>query len=77
MVMAGSSGGEYCADRSWKDGTAKNSSTTTGPIVQMTSISVLWLVRDGFGLALARYLTITQPSNSMTRTVIGRMNHSE
>ena len=27
---------------------------TTGPTVQMTSITVLWLVRDGVGLTLAR-----------------------
>ena len=54
MVIAGSSPGSYSAVSSWKDGTAMNSSTITGPTVQTTSTSVLWLVRDGVGLRLAR-----------------------
>ena len=54
MVNVGSSGGVYWAVRSWKEGIARNSRMTTGPTVQMTSISVLWLVREGFGLAFAR-----------------------
>jgi cytochrome c oxidase subunit 2 len=33
---------------------AMQSSTRTGPTVQITSISVLWLVREGVGLALAQ-----------------------
>src|SRR5690606_10065561 len=43
---------------------------------QMTSIAVLWLVRDGVGLTLARYLTMHQQSRTSTRPVIGIMNHS-
>ena len=76
MVSFGSSGGVYCAVSSWKDGIARNSSTTTGPTVQMTSISVLWLVRDGVGLALARNLKMHQASSASTKSVIGTMNQS-
>ena len=49
---------------------------TTGPTVQMTSISVLWLVRDGFGLTLARNFRMHQASRISTSAVIGTMNQS-
>ena len=55
---------------------AMNSRMTTGPTVQMTSISVLWLVRDGVGLTLARNLMMHQASSASTSSVIGTMNHS-
>src|SRR5690606_32589907 len=42
----------------------------------MTSITVLWLVRDGTGFDEARYLTMHQAKSAMTRSVIGTMNHS-
>ena len=76
MVSAGSSVGVYCAVSNWKDGTEMNRSTITGPTVQITSIRVLWLVRDGVGLAPARYLTMHQARSTMTSRVIGTMNHS-
>ena len=75
-VIAGSSAGLYCAVRSWNEGMAMNRSTITGPTVQITSISVLWLVREGFGLAPARYRTTHQAISAMTSSVIGTMNQS-
>ena len=42
-----------CRNSSWNDGTAIGTRMTTGTTVQITSISVLWVVRDGVGLARA------------------------
>ena len=76
MVSSGSPSGVYCAVSSWKDGTAKNRRISTGPTVQMTSISVLWLVRDGFGLALCLNRKITNTSKPRTSMTIGTRNQS-
>src|SRR5690606_22360745 len=75
-VIDGSSGGLYCAVSSWNDGTAMKSSAINGPTVQITSIIVLWLVREGVGLPLARYLIRHHASSTRTRTVTGMMNAS-
>ncbi len=48
----------------------------TGPTVQITSITVLWLVLDGTGLALARNFTMTTTSSASTNSVIGTINQS-
>jgi hypothetical protein len=76
IVSLGSSGGVYWRVSSWNDGTARNKSTITGPTVQITSISVLWLVRDGAGLTLSRNLMMHQASKASTSKVIGTMNQS-
>ena len=51
-------GGRVLRRQKLEGGNPRNSSTMTGPTVQITSISVLWLVREGTGLALARNLTM-------------------
>src|SRR5690349_23218524 len=60
---------------SWKnrylnDGIAIDSRISTGISVQATSSSVLWVVRDGTGLARALNLTITATSNASTNRVM-------
>src|SRR5690606_23115028 len=76
IVIAGSSSGVYCAVSNWNEGTAIKISAMTGPSVQITSITVLWLVRDGVLLTLSRYLTRHQPNRTRTRSVVGTMNAS-
>ena len=48
------------------DGTAMTTRISTGTTVQMISISVLWLVFDGTGLARRRNLNITYSSRPST-----------
>lgn len=47
---------------------------STGTNVQTTSISVLWVVRDGTGLALALNFTTTVTSSASTNSVITMMS---
>src|SRR6478752_5716676 len=52
------------------DGTEMPTRISTGISVQATSISVLWVVRDGTGLAFALNLTTTITSSASTKSVI-------
>ena len=47
-----------------------NSRMTTGTIVHITSSSVLWVVRDGVGLARALKRTMMITSRARTKIVI-------
>src|SRR6266850_1504832 len=69
MVM--SDGGVFiCTNRIRNEGTAITTRMTTGITVQATSIRVLWVVRDGVGLARALNFTITMTSRASTNIVI-------
>ena len=59
-----------CRNRSWNDGTAIATRMMTGTSVHATSIRVLWVVRDGVGLARALKRTITITSRMSTNSVI-------
>ena len=66
---------------SWKnrrrnDGIAITTRMTTGITVHRTSISVLWVVRLGVGLARALNFTITTTRSASTKTVIRVMSTS-
>jgi hypothetical protein len=50
---------------------------TTGTTVQSTSIRVLWVVREGVGLALALYFTATQTSSASTNSVMTVITQSK
>src|SRR4051794_36688167 len=52
------------------DGTAMPTRISTGMMVQATSIRVLWVVRDGIGLALALNLTMTMINSARTNSVM-------
>src|SRR5215212_5304338 len=72
--MVRSAGGMLsCVNRIRNDGTAITTRMTTGITVQATSSSVLCVVRDGVGLALALNLTITTNSSARTNTVSAMM----
>ena len=58
------------------DGTAIATRMMTGTSVQTTSISVLWVVLDGVGLALALKRTITITSSASTKSVIAVISQS-
>ena len=69
--MVRSDGGMLsCTNRMRNDGTAITTRMTTGMTVQATSSSVLWVVRDGVGLARALNFTITMSSSTSTKTVM-------
>src|ERR1700704_4364193 len=57
-------------NKSLKDGNTSISRISTGSTVHATSISVLWVVFDGTGLALALNLTITMISSASTNKVM-------
>ena len=50
---------------------------STGISVQATSISVLWVVLEGTGLALALNFTTTMTSSASTNSVIMVMMHEQ
>ena len=52
------------------DGTAMPTRISTGTSVQATSISVLWVVRDGTGLAFELNFTTTTTSSASTNSVM-------
>ena len=54
-------------NKSRNDGIAITTRMTTGTTVQMISISVLWVVRDGVGLARALKRTMTITSSASTK----------
>ncbi len=58
------------------DGTAMITSTMMGTTVQTTSTSVLCVVVDGLGLALALKRSSTMPSSTATRSAISTAVHS-
>ena len=57
--------------------TAMPTRISTGISVQATSIRVLWVVREGTGLALALNLTITMISSASTNSVMTVMMHEQ
>src|SRR4051812_12345844 len=57
-------------NKSRNDGTAITTRISTGISVQATSISVLWVVLEGTGLALALNFTITMISSASTNNVM-------
>src|ERR1700690_3465128 len=57
-------------NNSRNDGTAMATRISTGIRVQATSISVLWVVLDGTGLALALNFTAMIASSASTNSVI-------
>ena len=59
-----------CRNRSWNDGTAITTRIMTGISVHATSMRVLWVVRDGVGLARALKRTITISRRMSTNTAI-------
>src|SRR6516165_9429822 len=63
-------GRSSCRNRSRNDGTAMLTRIKTGISVQATSINVLWVVRDGTGLARALNLIITVTRSASTNSVI-------
>ena len=58
------------------DGTAMATRISTGISVQATSISVLWVVLEGTGLALALNFTTTMTNSASTNRVISVMSTS-
>ena len=48
----------------------------TGTTVQITSMVVLWVVREGTGLLRALNFTATITSSASTKTVIATISHS-
>ncbi len=58
------------------DGTAIAARMTTGMMVQAISIGVLWVVRDGVGLARALKRTMMIPSSASTNSEIAAMTQS-
>src|SRR5215467_11775333 len=70
-LMVRSAGGVLSwTNRMRNDGRAMMTRMTTGITVHNTSTNVLWVVRDGVGLALALNFTITVTSNARTNTVM-------
>src|SRR5205823_13697277 len=58
------------------EGTAMPTRINTGISVQATSISVLWVVREGTGLAFALNFTTTATSSASTNSVMTVMIQS-
>ncbi len=65
-----------CSNSKRNEGTAIATRISTGTMVQITSINVLWVVLEGTGLALALNLTITTISRTITKMVIELMIQS-
>src|ERR1044071_6784135 len=65
-----------CTNRMRNDGIAITTRMTTGITVQATSSSVLCVVLDGVGLALALNFTMMMSSSASTKTVIAMMIQS-
>ena len=65
-----------CRNNSLNDGTAIDTRMITGTSVQATSSSVLWVVRDGVGLARALKRTNTMTSSTSTNRVMAVMSQS-
>src|SRR3954468_25091938 len=63
-------------NRRRNDGTEIPTRISTGTSVHATSISVLWVVRDGTGLALALNFTTTVTSSASTNSVMTVMIQS-
>src|SRR5918995_3986006 len=59
-----------CWNRSRNEGIEIATRISTGIRVQATSISVLWVVLEGTGLALALNLTTTMTSSTSTNSVM-------
>src|SRR3954469_9169727 len=57
-------------NNSRNEGTAMPTRISTGMMVQATSISVLWVVLDGIGLALALNFITTMTSSASTNSVM-------
>src|ERR1700742_4114890 len=75
--MVRSDGGVLsCTNRMRNDGIAITTRITTGITVQATSIRVLWVVRDGVGLAFALNFTMQMTSRARTKAVITAMTQS-
>ena len=70
IVSALAGAGVYCLASSLIEGIAINARITTGISVHITSSSVLWLLRDGVGLAPRRNLTIANSSKARTKMLI-------
>ena len=70
LTVTSAGGGLYCLLIRRIEGIAIATRISTGTTVQMTSITVLWLVREGIGLAPRRNLTIVSPSRISTKTLI-------
>src|ERR1043166_1059619 len=65
-----------CTNRMRNDGIAITTRMTTGITVQATSSSVLCVVFDGVGLAVALNLTMMMSSSASTNTVMTMMIQS-
>ena len=65
-----------CWNSRRNDGTAMATRISTGISVQATSISVLWVVLEGTGLALALNFTTTMTKSASTNSVISVMSTS-
>src|ERR1700752_242233 len=75
--MVRSDGGVFnCTNRMRNDGIAIPARVSTGITVQATSIIVLWVVRDGVGLAFALNFTMQMRSRTSTNAVIAAMIQS-
>src|SRR5215212_11070559 len=65
-----------CSNSSRNDGTAMPTRISTGISVHATSTSVLWVVREGTGFALALNFTTTMTSSDSTNSVMTVMIQS-
>src|SRR3954449_9448619 len=65
-----------CSNKRRNDGTAMPTRISTGISVHATSIRVLWVVREGIGLALALNFTTTATSNARTNSVMALMSQN-
>src|SRR6188508_2719786 len=75
--MVRSAGGVLsCTNRMRNDGIAITTRMRTGMTVQATSIIVLWVVREGVGLAFALNFTMHVTSRTRTNTVMPVMIQS-
>ena len=73
MVIASLGGDLYCALNRPIEGTAMPSRISAGTTVQITSISVLWLVFEGTGLERLLYLRMTQTNRASTNRLMMTM----
>src|SRR3984885_13830072 len=71
--MTSGVGTSSSVNSSRNDGIAISTKIMTGTIVQTTSSGVLWVVRDGVGLARALKRIMMIRSRARTKTVIGGM----
>jgi hypothetical protein len=69
-------GSSSSRNNSRNEGTAITTRMMTGRMVQRTSIGVLWVVREGVGLARALKRTTTIPNSTRTNSVIALMSQS-